>query len=46
MFWGLSVAFPPNGLGEESPFVDNDVLYAEGDGSSGIVHEEPVTIKA
>ncbi|KIW77744.1 hypothetical protein AYO21_04863 [Fonsecaea monophora] len=27
VFWGLNILFPPPGLGEEAPFVEDDVLY-------------------
>lgn len=34
VFWGLNLVFPPPGLGEESPFVEDEVLY-------GVGHEKP-----
>ncbi|EHY61019.1 Transporter aclS [Exophiala dermatitidis] len=42
VFWGLNVAFPPPGLGEEAPFVDDDVLYGVGEENSDHGVEKPI----
>ncbi|EXJ81593.1 hypothetical protein A1O1_07657 [Capronia coronata CBS 617.96] len=44
VFWVLNVISPPPGLGEEAPFVDDDVLYGLGEESSEHGTEKPAPI--
>lgn len=34
VFWALNFFFPPVGLGEDAPFVDDGVLYGVGEDTS------------
>lgn len=44
IFWGLNYLFPPIGLGEEAPFVENDVLFGVEDRSSESADEKNAAV--
>ncbi|KIW90261.1 uncharacterized protein Z519_08905 [Cladophialophora bantiana CBS 173.52] len=46
VFWVLNFFFPPPGLGEEAPFVEDDVLYGVDERSSESADEKNLTIRA
>lgn len=45
IFWALNHFFPPPGLGEEAPFVENDVLFGVEERSSESADEKNAAVE-